>query len=178
MLPSTRARSTRSSSLVVPPVSPRSRSSSATSSVARSSRRASTPTRLLPTVPPSRPVSSLERPPPPRLPISSFSMSFPSPLVSPWRATSSLPSSPVDKLFLRARHPPLYIVISANSFAVKKRFVDSHFPRFPCSNGALVSLHLVSSGPDDECWMLDTGYWILDSHTWLRPCDSSMAFAG
>jgi hypothetical protein len=96
---------TRSSLSVVPPVFPRSRSSSATSSVARSSRRASTPTRLLLTVPPSRPVSFPERPPPPRLPTSSSLMSSLSPSVLPWRVTSSPLSFPVDRPSLPVRIP-------------------------------------------------------------------------
>jgi hypothetical protein len=101
---------TRSSLLVAPPVFPRSRSFSATSSVARSSRRASTPTRLLPTVPPSRPVSSPERPPPLKLPTSFFSMLFPFPSVSPWRATSSPPLFPVDRPFPQVKSPHFFLL--------------------------------------------------------------------
>ncbi|CAD0011209.1 unnamed protein product [Aureobasidium pullulans] len=97
---------TRSSLLVVPPVFPASRSSFPTSSTARSSRRASTPMRLLPTVPPSRPVSSLERPPLPTPPTSSSSMSALSPSVLPWRVTSSPPSFPAVPPFPPSRSVP------------------------------------------------------------------------
>ena len=79
---STRARSTRSSSSVVPPVFPVSRSSSPTTSTVRSPTAPSTPMRLLPTVPPSRLPFSLVTPAPSLPTRSCFSMSLPSPWVS------------------------------------------------------------------------------------------------
>jgi hypothetical protein len=140
-LPLRRARLTRSFSLVAPLVSLRSRSFFPTSSVARSSRRASTPMRLLPTVPPSRLVSSPARPPPPTPPTCSSSMSFLFPSVLPWRATSSPRSFPVAPLSPPSRRGPLpqspsefpspFLSLPYSLLTLSQQPKHSSVPRFP-----------------------------------------------